>query len=139
MVRQEFVATAEMRKRFLVSPKLIEQGSGSVERILMTWVELNGLAEYLKGVVVAPLYLECGAEIDEVIRPGAEPDSARHPFHGVVMLPAVQRYQAHEMQRLGVIGFRIQHLPAAKLGIEILSGAEVTQAHLIEGSRYARF
>src|SRR5579871_4750638 len=112
-VRQEFVAAVKMRQRLLVPPELVEQGSGSIKRVLLARIELNGLAEHLKGILVPALPLECRAEIDEVARLGIEPDRACYPLDGMVVLAALQGHQPQEMQRIGVVGLRLQDLPAA--------------------------
>src|SRR5579872_2838820 len=133
MVRPKFVAAAKIGKRLLVSSDLVEQRASLQKPIRMVWIELNGLAEYLKGVLVAPLHLKYRTELDKIIRLRVEPDRARHPLHSVVVLPGLERHASQEMQRIGVIGLRLQHLPAAELSVEILSGPEVTKARRIEG------
>jgi hypothetical protein len=53
-------------------------------------------------------------------------------------LRGVERKQAHQMKRVGVIGLRRKRLLATKLSVEILLGSQVAEAGLIERGRRIR-
>jgi hypothetical protein len=77
---------------------------------------------------VQSLLLQRNAEAVEMIRPDIPLVGVRNPFDGVVKLPGLQGEQAHELQRVDVIGIGLQRPPAAELGIEVPAGLHVLMA-----------
>jgi hypothetical protein len=52
----------------------------------------------------------------------------------MVKLPGLQGEQAHELQRIDVIGIGLERPPAAKLGLEVPAGLHVLMAGRAERS-----
>ena len=97
--------------------------------------ELNGLVEHRQRIVEPAHLLEREAEAGQIVDLWRLPDGLRKPSHGVIVLPRLQRDQAHQIEAVGVAGIELERLLAAQLGIEQLACAEVMQSGLVQRGR----
>jgi hypothetical protein len=86
---------------------------------------------------VPSLLLQRGPEARKVFRPGILPDRAGDPLHGVIVLLGLESQQAHQVQRVGVIGIHRERLPATQLSLEMSPGLHMGESGLVERSGFA--
>ena len=103
-----------------------------LHRLASSGPELDGLVEDGARVVAPPQVQQRVTKARQIIRGRLSPDRARYPFHCVIVLPAMQRDQAKQMQRVGMRRIESQDLLATDLGVELLPGEKMLQAGLVK-------
>jgi hypothetical protein len=98
-------------------------------------LELHRLVEDFQGFLEPSHLFRCDAKGREIFAPGIFPDHPRKPFHRVVVLAALQRQQAHQMERVGVVGLKCERLAAANLCVEWPALLQVFKAGFIKLGR----
>src|SRR5438552_18582814 len=120
-----------------------KNAAGMLPQVGIVRPELHRLVEHVARVVEAPHLLQGDPERRKIVRlaslgVGSLPDSAREPFHRVIILPGLQRQQAHEVQGVRMPRIDRQRLLAAGLSIQMPPGAQMRNAGLIERGNRGR-
>ena len=97
-------------------------------------LELDRPVESLESLLEPPLALPRDAEGEQILRLGILLDGARNPLRGMIVLIEVERQQAHQMQRIGVVGIGLERALTAKFGVEIPLGSQMGETGFVKRS-----
>jgi hypothetical protein len=95
-------------------------------------LELDCFVKSFQSVVAPTLALEGGSKIREVFCFGTLPDCVCDPLYGVIVLPLSKGQEAHEMQRVCMMGIELKSSLTAHLRFEKSSGLRVVKAGFIQ-------
>src|ERR1700722_15358560 len=77
------------------------------------------------------------SEAREILRFRLLPDRPRYPLDGEIVSVGMERYQTHQVHRVGVMGINRESLLATKLGIEMCAGPQMAKAGFVKHCRFA--
>jgi hypothetical protein len=98
----------------------------------------RGLGEGLQRLLMQPLLLQRGAEAEQITGVWISLVGTADPLDGRIILPGLQRKQAHELKRVHTSGIELENAPAAKLHIQMTPGLHVLDSSLVERGDGAR-